>query len=181
MPFRPTAMLAGLALAVLLALPVQAQQRGGAARADGPQQLGAFNAWTAATLAENGQRVCYAFARAARSQGAPGGRGTVTLTVAHRPNGRDQVALSAGYALARNATSELEVGEAKHRSYGVVQSSAFFADGAELVSAFRRGREAVARTPGPNARGTVTDTFPLSGFSAAYDAITRACPARPAR
>ena len=168
---REAFLVAGLALlAPLLAAPAQAQQR--------PTQLGSFQSWTAATVTDNGQKVCYAFARAARSQGAPGGRGSVTLTVAHRPNGRDQVALATGFALARGAVSELEVGDKEYRSYGVVQSNAFFQGGEELVAAFRRGRDAEARTPGPNGRGTVTDTFPLSGFTAAYEAISKACPAR---
>lgn len=168
---------AGLTLAaLLLAIPAEAQQRQ-QPRPSGPQQLGSFQAWTAATLTENGHRICYAFARAARSQGAPANRGQVTLTVAHRPNGRDQVALSAGYALARTATSVLAVGDDETRSYGVVQSSAFFAGGEELVGHFRRGRDATTRTPGPNGRGTVTDVFSLLGFTAAYEAISRACPA----
>ena len=41
-----------------------------------------------------------------------------------------------------------------------------------------KGREAIARPPGPH--GTqVTDTFSLRGFSQAYAAIDKACP--PAR
>ncbi len=168
---------AGLALAaLLLATPALAQQR--PQPGAGPQRVGVHGAWTAATHVENGQKVCYAFARAARSEGAPSGRGTTTLTVAHRANGRDQVALSAGYALQRTAQSVLNIGPAEHRSYAVVQSSAFFQGGAEFVAALRRGRDAVTRTPGPNGRGTVTDTFPLNGFTAAYEAISKECPAR---
>jgi invasion protein IalB len=157
--------------AVFLAGTAAAQGR------PGPQRLGAFQSWTAATAQENGQKVCYAFARASRSQGAPANRGPVTLTVTHRPNGRDQVALSVGYALGRAAESELTVGNREFKSYGVVQTSAFFQNGGQLVAAFRSGRDAVAKTPAPSGRGAVTDTFPLSGFSAAYDAISRECPA----
>ncbi|WP_372616753.1 invasion associated locus B family protein [Falsiroseomonas sp.] len=170
---RNNSLVAGLVLAVLLALPAAAQQ--------GPQLLGEHGAWTAATHQEGGQKVCYAFARAARSQGAPASRGAVTLTVAHRPNGRDQVALSAGYPLGRAAQSVLAVGEQEFRSYGVVRTSAFFDSSRELIAAFRRGRDAVARTPAPTGGGAVTDTFSLSGFTAAYEAIGRACPARAAR
>jgi invasion protein IalB len=163
--------------ALLLALPAEAQ------RAQGPRPLGTHGAWTAATHEESGQKVCYAFARPARSEGAPGNRSAATLTVTHRTSGRDQVAVSVGYPLPRQAEAVMTVGNQEFRSYGVVQANAFFQNGAQLIAAFRGGREAVARSPGPPGRSAVTDTFPLNGFSAAYDAISRECPAqaRPAR
>ena len=168
-------LLVGAALAV--ASPALAQQRAQ------PQRLGEHQSWTAATHQEGGQKVCYAFARAARSENAPPNRGPVTLTVTHRPNGRDQVAVSVGYAFPRQAESVMTVGSQEIRSYGTVQSSAFFQNGAQLIAAFRNGREAVVRSPGPSGRPAVTDTFPLSGFTSAYEAISRECPAsvRPAR
>ena len=66
--------------------------------------MGEFQSWTAATHVENGQKVCYAFTRATRSEGVPNrAANTVLLVVTHRPKGRDQVALQAGYAYPRNA------------------------------------------------------------------------------
>jgi invasion protein IalB len=175
---RNLLLVAALLLAALPAVAQQQQQQ----RAQ-PTQLGRHGTWTAATTQEGGQKVCYAFARAGSSEGAPGNRGAVTLTVTHRPSGRDQVAVSVGYPFARGAETVLTVGNQEFRSYATVQSSAFFQNGAQLIAAFRGGREAVARSPGPPGRGQVTDTFPLNGFSAAYDAINRECPAaaRPAR
>lgn len=170
--------LAGALLAALLlaAEPAAAQQRQA-----GPRPLGTHGAWTAATHQENGQKVCYAFARPARSEGAPANRGTTTLTVAHRANGRDQVAVSTGFALPRGAEAVMTVGTQEARSYAALQSNAFFQGASELIAAFRAGREAVVRSPAPTGRGTVTDSFPLSGFTAAYEAISRECPARAAR
>jgi invasion protein IalB len=162
---RPALFLAALIAAALLAPAAEAQQR-----------LGSFQSWTAATHQENGQKVCYAFARAARSEGAPQNRQTVTLTVTHRPGGRDQVAISVGYPYPRQAEAILNIGAAEFRSYGVVAASAFFQNGAQLIQAFRNGRDAVVRSPGPPGRGAVTDSFTLAGFSAAYEAISRECP-----
>jgi invasion protein IalB len=161
---------------VALAVPLAAvaQQRGTPAQ---PQRLGNHQNWTAATHTENGQKVCYAFVRAARSENGPQNRQTVTLTITHRPGGRDQVAVSVGYPYPRQGEAVLNVGTTEFRSYGVVQSSAFFQNGQSLVGAFRNGRDAVVRSPGPPGRPAVTDTFPLAGFSAAYDAINRECPA----
>lgn len=162
-------------LLVLASAPVLAQQ--GQRPAAQPQRLGNHQQWTAATHTENGQKVCYAFTRATRSEGGPQNRNAVTLTVTHRPNGRDQVALSVGYPYPRQAEARITVGEREFTSYAVSGSNAFFQQGAQMIAAFRGGREAVARSPGPPGRGAVTDTFPLSGFSNAYEAISRECPA----
>ncbi len=165
-------MLAAPAAVLIVAAPAAAQPR------VQPERLGTHGAWTAAKHQEGGQTVCYAFTRASESSGAPGNRVAVTLTVTHRPTGRDQVAVSVGYALPRSAESVLTVGNAEFRSYAVVGSSAFFQNGAQLIAAFRNGREAVARSPGPPGRQPVTDGFSLSGFTAAYQAISRECPPR---
>ena len=45
-----------------------------------------------------------------------------------------------------------------------------------MKRAMRNGREATARGPGPNGRGTATDVFSLSGFGGAYEAISKECP-----
>jgi hypothetical protein len=60
-------------------------------------------------------------------------------------------------------------------SFYTSQRSAFARDGAAVVAAFLRGKQAYARSNGP--RGTpVADTFSLKGFSPAYAAIVKACP-----
>jgi hypothetical protein len=43
------------------------------------------------------------------------------------------------------------------------------------VGAFRNGSQAVVQSASPY-NGPITDTFSLIGFSAAYAAITAACP-----
>jgi invasion protein IalB len=161
-----------------LPLPAAAQQRPAApaatpAPAAGPQRLGAFQDWTAATHQEGGQKVCYAFARASRTEPS---RQNVILTVTHRSQGRDQVAITAGYAYPRNAEVEVTVGQTELPFY-TANSSAFARDGRAAVAAFRNGAAAVARGPQASGRGQAQDSFPLSGFSAAYDAISRECPA----
>jgi invasion protein IalB len=157
-----------LAAALLLAAPAAAQQAA-------PSRIGSFQSWTAALHMEGGARVCYAFARATRSEGLQGRR-EVILTVTHRSNGRDQVAITAGYTYPRDANVTVSVG-ATELSFYTAGGNAFARDGRAAVAAFRQGREAVARGPAPTGRGTVTDAFPLNGFSAAYEAISRECPA----
>jgi hypothetical protein len=157
--------------ALLVPLEAAAQQRGG------PARLGEFQSWTAATHTEQGQKVCYAFARARSLDGVPGRDAqNVMLLVTHRAQSRDQVAVRAGYSFPRGAETRLIVGQ-NELAFFTAQDTAFARDGRAAVQAMRNGREAISRGPGPNNRGQSSDVFPLAGFLAAYDAISRECPA----
>lgn len=164
------------AVAAALLLPVT----DAAAQQARPRKLGEYQSWTAVALGEGAQKVCYAFARAARSEGVPNRPAQgVMLVVTHRPEGRDQVALRAGYAYPRgtdaNDPVQLSVGGAALGFY-TAQDSAFARDNRAAVAALRNGREAVARGPVPSGRGQAVDAFPLAGFGQAHDAISRECP-----
>jgi len=140
-----------------------------------PKPIGKFDDWLAATHVEAGQTVCYAFVRATSSVPKLPGRGDIVLTVTHRPSGRDAVAISAGFRYEKGAevTVQIEQGASQFYTSG---RSAFARDGHATVTAFEKGRQAIARSSGPH--GTqLADTFSLRGFSAAYAAISKACPA----
>jgi len=170
-------MAALITLALIVPIGVQAQPRHRPTPdAAGPKELGKFEDWIAATHAEAGQDTCYAFVRAKNSVPALAGRGDVVLTVTERPSGRDWVAISAGFAFRKDAAVTMQVGTIGLDFY-TAQSSAFARDGKAAVAAFQKGGVALARLPGPHDR-TVVDTFSLQGFSGAYAAINRACPAR---
>jgi hypothetical protein len=183
MPFFPARL-----LAVLVVLPVvsasaaetrtshPAPQRTHRPSAAGPKRIGKFDDWQAATHQEAGQPVCYAFTRPTSSTPVLPGRGDVVLTVTERSGGRDAVALTAGFPYPPNAEVDL-VAEGVTLPFYTSGRSAFARDGRAAVQLFSKGRQAVARSPGP--RGTaVADTFSLRGFSQAYAAISKACPAR---
>ena len=145
----------------------------GTAQPQGPKGIGTFEDWTAATYDEAGQPICYAFVRASNSVPAIPGRPKGVLTVTERPNSRDSVAISAGFRYAQGAEVTVQIEQSAFRFY-TAGSSAFARDGAAAVAAFQKGRQVVARSPGPRG-ATITDTFSLRGFSQAYQAITRAC------
>lgn len=159
-----------LALALLAAAPALAQQAG-------PTSIGVFQDWQAATLTESGNKVCYAFTRASRSQPNVANRGEVVLTVTHRPGSRDQVAVRAGYSYPSGAepagTVEASAGNVS-LAFFAAGDAAFARDRSEAIQGFQRGRALRVQGPGPRG-GTVTDTFSLLGFSAAYRAISDAC------
>jgi hypothetical protein len=100
----------------------------------------------------------------------------VILTVTQRPTGRDAVAIEAGYAFPANAAVTLQVDQTGLDFY-TAQRNAFARDGKAAVAAFQKGSRAIARGPGPK-EAQVTDTFSLKGFSPAYGAINKACPAK---
>ena len=170
-------------LSLALALPLACTLLAGTAAQAQPKRLGEHGSWTAATQGEGAQKICYAFARASKAEGVPGrAADNVMLVVTHRPQGRDQVALQSGYAYPRQADGtpdpvQLSVGN-RTLPFFTAGNSAFAREGRAAVAAFRNGREAVAKGPGPGGRGQVSDTFPLAGFGAAYDAISRECPAQ---
>jgi invasion protein IalB len=148
-----------------------------AAQPAGPKAIGKFDDWTAATNKEAGQTVCYAFTRAQASAPAVSGRGDVVLTVTERGSGRDAVALSAGFAYAANASVTVTVDQFPAQEFYTAQRSAFARDGHAAVQGFLKGKQVVARSPAPKA-ATVSDTFSLRGFNAAYAAIAKACPTK---
>jgi invasion protein IalB len=165
-----------LAAALLAPIPATAQQQPPPQQPQ-PRLIGEFNDWTAAALGTGAQQICYAFTRPqGNSEGAPPNRGLVMLTVTHRPEGRDQIALRAGYAYPRDSTVDVTVGATRFEFF-TAGSDAFARDAAPVVAAFRRGATATAAGPGPQGRtGRVTDSFSLRGFTAAHEAINRECP-----
>jgi invasion protein IalB len=174
-------------LALAVALPAVAQTKkpepaahpapAPAAAAAAPKEIAKFDDWTAATHQESGQTVCYAFTRAETSAPSLPGRGQVVLTVTERAAGRDAVAIEAGFNYAPNASVTVQVDQTGLDFY-TSQRNAFARDGKAVVAAFQKGVRAIARSPGPKDQ-QVTDTFSLKGFSAAYAAIVKACPAKP--
>ena len=173
----PAAILACLAIPAVAQAPKPPARPAPAAppaAANAPKKLGAFEDWIAATHQEGGATVCYAFTYPSHSVPIVAGRGEVVLTVTERPTGRDEVALSAGFAYAAGATVTVQVDQSGLDFY-TAQRNAFARDGRAVIAAFAKGAAAQARSPGPR-ETPVVDTFSLRGFSAAYAAINKACP-----
>ena len=167
-------------LALLLATPVLAQTAAHKPDAKGsapPKELSKFDDWIAATHQESGTTICYAFVPAKNSAPALPNRGQVILTVTERATGRDAVAITAGYAFPKGAAPTMQVGTAGLDFY-TSGSDAFARDGKAAVADFQKGEVAIMRSPGPREGQVVVDNFSLRGFSAAYAAISKACPAK---
>jgi hypothetical protein len=179
-PFIPVCLVALLAAPAAFAQTKSAPapaHPASTAKPNAPKLIGKFQDWKAATHVEAGQTVCYAFTTAQSSVPAMTGRGDVNLTVTQRPQAtRDAVAISAGFAYPANATVAVQV-EAVSMDFYTAQRSAFARDGKVAVQAFLKGKQVLARSPGPK-DASVLDQFSLRGFNAAYAAINKACPGK---
>ena len=149
-----------------------------------PKPLGVFHDWTAATYGSGADKTCYAFAMSqkAENKNASAGNGKKTtqksgmLTVAQRAKYRDEVSVSQGIKYTKGAKVEMTVGSTK-LAFFTHDDMAYAMKGKKVVKAFMSGDKAVVKASAPHAK-PVVDTFGLQGFSDAYKAIDKACPAK---
>jgi len=146
--------------------------------ADQPSPLGAnggkFGNWTAATYGTGAAKICYAFTTPQLSKPSWKTRGKVMLTVTQRHGSHDEVSLTSGYAYPKTASVKLTIGTTPFDFY-TQGSNAFASSGTAVVAAFKNGDSAATKGTGPKGK-PVEDNFSLSGFAAAYKAISAACP-----
>lgn len=179
MPIRPAVAFACrrslsrlLIAAALLALPLAGAQ------AQSIERLGDFSDWSAFRYEENGNRVCFMASEPTKAVGNYTQRGKIHAMVTHRPGEQrtDEVSIQAGYPYKENAPVEVEVGTLKVRLF-TEGESAWTVDketDKKLVQAMIKGSTMVVQ--GTSSRGTdTTDTYSLSGFTRAYQAISQAC------
>lgn len=105
-------------------------------------------------------------------------RGDILLFVSYIPssNVRGQVSFTGGYPFRDGSTVTMDVGGTRFELFtdGEMAWSASDADDAKIVTALKRGAEAVLT--GESSRGTKTaDTFSLFGFTAAVEDAEKRC------
>ncbi len=151
----------------------------GPALAQGTERLGDFGDWSAFRFQENGEVACYMASEPKKAEGNYQSRGDIFAVVTHRPaeKTRDEVSILAGYTYEKGSSVEVQIG-AKKLTLFTDQDAAWAADAAtdaELVKAMVKGSKMVVR--GTSSRGTpTTDSYSLSGFTKARNAIDKACP-----
>jgi invasion protein IalB len=160
-----------------------------------PKLLGTHNAWEAYTYKEGDNTVCFILGRPKSMAAFRGGkqvknvqRGEIYVLVTHRPaqNSRNVVSINAGYPfklgskvsvqIDKNKAYQMFTADEKALKEGAANDTAWARDDtdAALVKAMRAGNS--MRVTGTSRRGTETrDTYSLSGFTAAHQAIDKAC------
>ena len=135
------------------------------------QPVTRFKDWAASSYMQHGHRICYSFTQAILGRKRHGGCNTAVLVVTHVPPRQDRVVVSPCHAYApHQAALAMTVGT-RHFAFRAHGKFAYAATGPAAVQAFHR--EMKASIPAP--QGHPRELFSLRGFSAAYDAMRRAC------
>ena len=161
-------MICGTAIGSLLALPTA--QAG---------LINNFGDWSAFDEAEGGNKVCYVGATPKKQRGKYKKRDETYVLVTHRPaeKTRSVVSIKAGYTYKKGTDVQVNVGSQRFTLF-TNKDHAWARDSAgdrKLIAAMQSGYQMIVT--GISGRGTKTsDTYSLSGFTAAYNAINKACP-----
>lgn len=157
---------------------IAAQLFSGVAFAQQAESLGTFNAWTAWKGADANGVMCYVSAQPKDSQPAGVNRDPIHFLVIQRKGlgTKNEVQTLVGYPLAASSTPSAAV-DGKSYDMIVEGSAAWLAstgDESGFVDGMKRGTEMVVK--GTSQRGTnTTDTYSLSGVTAAIEAADKGC------
>ncbi len=147
-----------------------------------PRFLGGYHDWDAFTLTERtGQKICYIVSvpKSWSASRRNARRGRIYVTVTHRPRAkiRDQVNFVMGYPLKSDSEVTVTVdGKTRLKLFTEGDGAWTYSekDDRRLVAAMKRGLKMTVI--GVSRRGTrTTDRYSLKGFTAAYNAISKAC------
>lgn len=140
--------------------------------------LGDHNAWSAYATTESAGRICFVVSRPTAIQPEPEGYSAGYFYITHRPNVgvRSEINLVAGYKFAPDSEAVLRVGGQQFSMF-TQGEAAWLADPAQsqtVTAAIRAG--STMTIEGTSLRGIkVTQTFSLSGATAASREIDNAC------
>ncbi len=183
---KPTALIfAALILSQLGAISTAST----AASAQGVKRdlLGSYRNWDALVRrdAKTG-KACYMISVPIKSTASKAkvSRGDIYITLTHRPKYaiKNELNVVFGYPMAEGAEVTLNVDGRTRKKFFTEKSAGGNSvgwaydpkDDSAMAAAMKRGSR--LRVDGASARGTrTTDTYSLSGFTAAYNAITKAC------
>jgi hypothetical protein len=166
---------AGVAAAVMALLPC-------VVAAQVPKEIGTYRAWRAYVYTDSkGNKVCFMDSEPADTHPANVRRGQIYTLVTHRPGDkvRNEVSIFVGYPFKDGSTVKVTIGDGSFTLFTDADSAwNYDARGdRSMVEAMVKGNTMVVE--GESSRGTNTrDTYSLAGFTAARDAIDKACPAK---
>lgn len=143
--------------------------------------IGSFKQWNAYTSTEADGKMCFAAAQPTESKYSKNvsGRDPVFFMVTIIPgkNVRNEASTIIGYPFADNGRVKVKIDETEFVMF-TDKDSAWIENPAQeqsLIAAMRKGTRMTVE--GTSRRGTVsTDSYSLSGISAALEAIAKECP-----
>lgn len=161
---------AGLAMAFIGATGASAQ--------GAPQLVGQFGDWGVYKDGTGNSRICYALSQPKTRAPAGLTRDPAFFFISTRnaENVKNEVSVVMGFPLKEGTDATLTIGPANFDLYtrGTGAWVRNVAEETRLVDAMRKGRDVVVKST--SGRGNVTtDTYSLSGISAAIDRATQEC------
>ncbi|GLK74883.1 hypothetical protein GCM10008171_01360 [Methylopila jiangsuensis] len=145
-----------------------------------PVELGKYNAWTAYSAPAKSGKVCYALSQPSARKPSGLNRDPAYLFISNRPreNVRNEVSVIIGFPAKAGSAVDVTVPRAGQFALYAKDDGAFaqsVEEEAKLVRAMR-GASGAMTLKSTSVRGNVTtDTYSLSGISAALDRIDREC------
>lgn len=143
-----------------------------------PKFVSVHKDWYVFTIKQKSVTVCFLTSKASKSKGDYSKRGDVLFVMTHRPAEKelDVINFRTGYNFKKDKEAVITIGNNKFLLF--TQGSDGWAKDKKtdkaIVNAMIRGSQMLIA--GISSRGTkTTDTFSLSGFTAAYKATSKAC------
>jgi hypothetical protein len=141
-------------------------------------QIGVLNDWSAHAEGKGAAQTCWLYSEPVKDEGNYTRRGRIYMLVTHRPGDKilNQVQFTAGYSFKTGSAVQVVIGAKSFELFtsGDTAWARNAGDDGNIVAAMRAGARMVVT--GQSSRGTkTTDTYSLSGISAAYRAIGKAC------
>lgn len=144
-----------------------------------PKLMAQHGNWAAYQHAEQSGKVCFMASKPISAKGNYTRRGDIFALITHRPTDRtrDVVSFVAGYDFKPDSEVTVTIGRNKFELF--TRGDTAWAKDSEtdkkLAKAIRDGSKMIVK--GRSTRGTLTtDTYSLRGSTAAYNAISKACP-----
>ncbi len=149
----------------------------GPALAESPKSLGTFKDWSAYSLSENGQTVCFAVSEPQDKLPKTAKHGDVFFLISNWIGGsKGEPSLVTGYTFKAGSSVTAEIGSSKWNLFAK-DNGAWIreaVDEKKLINAMKNG--STMRMKGTSARGTATEyQISLSGVTKAINAINTSC------
>jgi invasion protein IalB len=161
-----------------LALIVVTTAEAGTALAQTPKFLANHRDWTVYEVADPKGKICYIASEPKNQEGNYRSRDNPAVLVARLPGNpaSEQVSIQPGYTFKRDSSVEVDIGGRDFQLF--TQGEHAWArtddDDRALIGAMRSGSDMTVR--GTSTRDTFSlDTYSLSGFTAAFEAMRDAC------
>lgn len=138
-----------------------------------------FDDWNAFSETENGKPLCYMASLPQKAEGDYTQRGDTYVMITHRPAEKTagEISIRAGYSYKEGSEVEARIDSGQPFKMFTDGGFAWARDAKTdraLIAAMKVGGTMIVK--GSSARGTLTtDTYSLTGFTAAYGAISKAC------